>query len=239
MIGASDGFDLWKLGLLGRLAGSWPRAALIAACTSRAAASMLRLSSNCSVTWGDPSELVLVISVTPAIRPNCRSSGVATADAIVSGLAPGRVAETEMVGDSTCGRGATGRKKYASAPASATATVSSVVPTGRRMNGADRLDIIGDSAGPSVTRCMTSHPLRPHRVAARGHQAGLAVVVHDHAAAVAVPVAVAARLSVRPVDGPLRPGRLSVAEGPGDAIEVEVDHRRRVERQHLAEDQAP
>src|SRR3954454_20705872 len=176
---------------------------------------MLRLNSNCSVTWVDPSELVLVISVTPAIRPNCRSSGVATADAIVSGLAPGRLAETEMVGDSTCGSGATGRKKYASAPASATATVSSVVPTGRRMNGADRLDIIGDSAGPSVTRCMTSHPLRPHRVAARGHQAGLAVVMHDHPAAVRVPVPVAAGLAVGLVDRPLRSRRLAAAEGAG------------------------
>jgi len=29
-----------------------------------------------------------VISVTPAMRPNCRSNGVATADAIVSGLRP-------------------------------------------------------------------------------------------------------------------------------------------------------
>ena len=29
---------------------------------------------------------------------NCRSNGVATDDAIVSGLAPGRLAFTEMVG---------------------------------------------------------------------------------------------------------------------------------------------
>ena len=32
--------------------------------------------------------------MTPAMRPNCRSSGVATAEAIVSGLAPGSEAET-------------------------------------------------------------------------------------------------------------------------------------------------
>jgi hypothetical protein len=37
-----------------------------------------------------PKKLVEVISVTPAMRPNCRSSGVATDDAIVSGLAPGK-----------------------------------------------------------------------------------------------------------------------------------------------------
>src|SRR4051794_14086551 len=109
MIGASDGFDLWNRGLLGRLAGSWPRAALIAACTSREAASMSRLRSNCKVMLVEPSELDEVISVTPAIRPNCRSSGVATAEAMVSGLAPGSPALTEMVGNSTWGSGETGR----------------------------------------------------------------------------------------------------------------------------------
>src|SRR3954454_6692246 len=98
MIGASDGFDLWKFGLLGRFAGNWPRAALIAACTSRAAASMLRLKSNCRVMLVEPSELTDVICVTPAMRPNCRSNGVATADAIVSGLAPGNPAPTEITG---------------------------------------------------------------------------------------------------------------------------------------------
>src|ERR1700732_2717796 len=109
MIGASAGFDLRQKGLLGRLAGSWPRAALIAACTSRPAASMLRLRSNCKVTLVEPSELVEVISVTPAMRPNWRSSGVATEDAMVSGLAPGRLVPTLMVGKSTCGSGDTGR----------------------------------------------------------------------------------------------------------------------------------
>jgi uncharacterized protein (DUF4213/DUF364 family) len=43
-------------------------------------------------------ELDDVISVTPAIRPNERSSGVATVAAIVSGLAPGSDACTEIVG---------------------------------------------------------------------------------------------------------------------------------------------
>src|SRR5436190_9579085 len=108
--------------------------------------------------------------------------------------------------------------------------VSSVVPTGRRMNGADRLDSIGGSAGP-VTRCMTSHPLRPQRAPPRGRQAGLAVFVHDQPAAVsvgvtvAVAMAVATRLPVRPIDRPLRPRGLAVAQGAGDAVEVEVDDR--------------
>jgi hypothetical protein len=59
----------------------------------------------------DPRVLVDVISVTPAIRLRDRSRGVATAEAIVSGLAPGRDALTEIVGNSTCGRGETGSKK--------------------------------------------------------------------------------------------------------------------------------
>ena len=79
----------------------------------------------------DPSVLEEVISVTAAMRPNWRSRGVATDDAMVSGLAPGRPALTEMVGKSTCGRGDTGRTRKATPPASAMATVSSVVATGR------------------------------------------------------------------------------------------------------------
>ncbi len=51
-------------------------------------------------------------------------------------LAPGRLADTEMVGKSTWGRGATANCLYAMDPASATAAVSRVVATGRRINGA-------------------------------------------------------------------------------------------------------
>ena len=72
---------------------------------------MSRFRSNCSVTAVWPSALEEVISVMPAIRPNCRSRGVATADAIVSGLAPGRPALTLTVGYSTCGSGDTGSRK--------------------------------------------------------------------------------------------------------------------------------
>jgi hypothetical protein len=45
-----------------------------------------------------PSELAEVICVSPDICLNWRSSGVATEDAIVSGLAPGNVADTRIVG---------------------------------------------------------------------------------------------------------------------------------------------
>src|SRR6202047_2929230 len=80
-----------------------------------------------------------VISVTPAIRPNCRSSGVATDEAMISGLAPGKPAPTEMVGKSTCGRAETGNTLNATAPARARAMVRSAVATGRLMNGVDKL----------------------------------------------------------------------------------------------------
>jgi hypothetical protein len=46
MMGACEGFTLRNVGLPGIPAGNWPRDALIAACTSRAAALMSRLSAN-------------------------------------------------------------------------------------------------------------------------------------------------------------------------------------------------
>src|SRR5580704_12586542 len=109
------------------------------ACTSRAAALISRLRSNCIVILVEPRPLEEVICVTPAMRPNWRSSGVATAEAIVSGLAPGRLAPTEMVGKSTWGRGDTGRKRKATTPERKIAMVISEVATGRRMNGAEKL----------------------------------------------------------------------------------------------------
>src|SRR5437016_9119152 len=97
------GFTLRQLGFVGRFAGNCPRAALIAACTSRAAESTLRSRSNCIVILDPPVLLNDVISVIPAIRPKLLSSGAVTADAIVSGAAPGRLANTLIVGYSTCG----------------------------------------------------------------------------------------------------------------------------------------
>ena len=63
------------------------------------------------VTAVVPSTLDEVICATPGICANCRSSGWATEDAMVSGLAPGSWAVTWMVGKSTCGSGATGRQR--------------------------------------------------------------------------------------------------------------------------------
>ena len=69
---------------------------------------MLRSRSNWSVTCVVPRELVDVIDASPAMVENWRSSGVATDDAIVSGLVPGRLALTSRVGKSTFGRSLTG-----------------------------------------------------------------------------------------------------------------------------------
>src|SRR5580700_2661589 len=89
------------------------------------------------VTEVVPRLLAEVISVTPAMWPNWRSRGVATEEAMISALAPGRPAFTEIVGKSTCGKGETGSTLNEIAPAMARPTVSSVVATGRRMNGAE------------------------------------------------------------------------------------------------------
>src|SRR5205823_2728834 len=55
----------------------------------------------------------------------------------MSGLAPGKFAETLIVGKSTCGNGAVGSCKKATNPARAIAAVSNAVAIGRRMNGAE------------------------------------------------------------------------------------------------------
>src|SRR5271169_1602933 len=154
----------------------------MAACTSRAAASMLRFRSNCIAMAVDPNWLDEVIWLIAAMRPNWRSSGVATADAMVSGLAPGNCAPTEITGKSTCGSGDTGNCVYASPPASSSAIVASVVAMGRWI------------AGPE-TFMLVSHCL--------------------------------GRLT-----------RAHVAERRAQSVEPQVHHRRRVQRQQLAEQQA-
>ena len=70
----------------------------MAACTSRAASSILRFKSNWMVTEVPPNVLIEVISDTPEIWPRRRSSGAATDAAIVAGSAPGRLEDTEITG---------------------------------------------------------------------------------------------------------------------------------------------
>src|ERR1700737_4476200 len=94
MTGESAGLTLLYDGGAGMFGGSCRAAAAMADCTSCAAASMLRLRLNCSVIEVAPRKLAEVIVSRPAMVENWRSIGVATAEAMVSGLAPGSDAET-------------------------------------------------------------------------------------------------------------------------------------------------
>ena len=97
-MGVSAGLLLLYVGGAGSVRGSRLEEALIAACTSCSAASMLRSSENWSVICELPKLEMEVIWVSDGICPNWRSSGVVTAEAIVSALAPGSVVDTWMVG---------------------------------------------------------------------------------------------------------------------------------------------
>ena len=108
-IGWSAGLTLVKVGGVSMVGGNRRDAWVMAACTSTAAPSRLRLRSNSSVIRLAPSELTEVMALSPAIIENWFSRGVATAEAIVSGLAPGRLAVTRSVGKSIFGRSLTGR----------------------------------------------------------------------------------------------------------------------------------
>ena len=110
-IGWSAGFVFWNEGGDG-IPGGRPRCAAAMRCwTSCDAESMSRLKSNCSVMLVCPCELRELIEVMPEIVANCFSRGVATEEAIVSGLAPGSPAPTWIVGKSTDGRSLTGSSR--------------------------------------------------------------------------------------------------------------------------------
>src|SRR5277367_6101383 len=117
---------------------------------------MFRFRSNCSAIAVEPSWLDEVIVFTPEMRPNCRSSGVATAEAIVCGSAPGNDAPTLITGKSILGREATGRKLKARIPDISKAADSSDVPIGRRINGAEILILMNQK---SHFRILNSQPL--------------------------------------------------------------------------------
>src|SRR6267142_4350341 len=105
----------------------------IIACTSCAAASTFLLKVNCRVICVRPRVLVELIESRPAIVEKFFSSGVATEEAMVSALAPDKLALTVMVGKSTVGRSLTGSDLYPSAPKITIPSITSVVATGRRM----------------------------------------------------------------------------------------------------------
>src|SRR6201999_815766 len=134
-IGESVGLTFLYVGGVVMVLGSCPLAALMAASTSEHAPSMLRERSNCRTIWVELVWLDDVISDTPGIKANCDSSGCATEDAMVSGSAPGRLADTWMVGKSTSGNGASGNCGYAMMPTKRMPTISNDVAMGRRMNG--------------------------------------------------------------------------------------------------------
>ena len=134
----SAGLTFRKEGGAGMSVGRSRCACEMAACTSCAAASIFRARSNWIVTRVVPSELVEVIDSIPAMVENSFSSGVATEEAMVSGLAPGRLAETVIVGKSTFGRSLTGSFEYAKSPATRMEIMTSVVMTGRLTYGSVR-----------------------------------------------------------------------------------------------------
>ena len=105
----SAGFCFLKDGGAGMPAGSSGMASAMAVCTSTEAPSMSRLMSNWRVIWVWPVELCERIESMPEMEVNCRSSTVATEDAMVAGSAPGRFACTCRVGISTLGMSLTGK----------------------------------------------------------------------------------------------------------------------------------
>src|SRR6202041_862192 len=128
---------------------------------------MLRLMPNCRLMRVEPSELADDISVTSAIWLRWRSSGLAAVVATSAGLAPGSIACTDMVGISTSGSGETGSLKKAMMPAATSPNVSSVVATGRRINGLERLiseldpgPLYTPQWDPSNDQDFQSRPLR-------------------------------------------------------------------------------
>src|SRR6476620_11569405 len=84
----------------------------------------------------------------PATVDNCRSIGPATEAAMVSALAPGRVAVTAIVGKSTLGSADTGSSRKPNTPNAMIEAVSSVVMTGRRIQSSDSVIGQAPALGP-------------------------------------------------------------------------------------------
>ncbi len=75
----------------------------------------------------------------PAMVESWRSIGPATDAAMVSALAPGKVAVTAMVGKSTLGSAETGSSRKPNTPNAMIEAVISVVMTGRRIQSSERV----------------------------------------------------------------------------------------------------
>src|SRR6202165_313068 len=135
----SDGLTFRKLGGIVISIGSRRWAMVSAVCTSSAAASMLRLSSNWMTIAVVPCDDVDDIDEMPAMVESWRSIGPATDAAMVSALAPGKVAVTAMVGKSTLGSAETGSRRKPNTPNAMIDAVSNVVMTGRRIHSSERV----------------------------------------------------------------------------------------------------
>src|ERR1700730_9076885 len=86
-----------------------------------------------------PCDDVEDIEEMPAMVESWRSIGPATDAAMVSALAPGKVAVTAMVGKSTLGSAETGSRRKPNTPNAMIEAVNSVVMTGRRMQSSERV----------------------------------------------------------------------------------------------------
>src|SRR5207244_9776110 len=135
--GKSGGFTLRKLGGIVISIGRRRCAMVSAVCTSSAAASMLRLRSNWMVMTLVPCDEFDDIEEMPATFDSWRSMMPATDAAMVSALAPGKVAVTAMVGKSTLGSADTGNRRKPNTPKAIIDAVISVVITGRRMQSSE------------------------------------------------------------------------------------------------------
>src|SRR6266436_3354451 len=98
---------------------------------------MLRLRSNWMVMTLVPCDELDDIDEMPAMVDSWRSMMPATEAAMVSALAPGRVAVTAMVGKSTLGSAETGSRRNPNTPNAMIDAVSKVVMTGRRIQSSE------------------------------------------------------------------------------------------------------
>src|SRR6266480_3689562 len=146
--GKSAGFTLRKLGGIVISIGSRRCAIVSAVWTSSAAASMLRLRSNWIVITLVPCDELDDIDEIPAMVDSWRSMMPATEAAMVSALAPGKVAVTAMVGKSTLGSAETGNSRKPKTPNAMIEAVSSVVMTGQRIQSSESVIAQAPALGP-------------------------------------------------------------------------------------------
>ena len=108
-----------------------------------------------------------LMTSTSEIVANCFSSGVATEEAMFSGLAPGSTAVTWIVGVSNCGSAAIGMPSQAKMPATTAEADSSTVMTGRRMKISVAFTACPSTWAPGLRRPCAARPSLVPRAAPR------------------------------------------------------------------------